>query len=330
MRLQLLGSILACLLGALPSLAETPACTDGDLGRKALAEAQKVQRDFRNAERTPTASRSALAEFRQSETTCSGQVVLDYVIALHDVHYAELQPAIDALAIVLATEGEVHQGRGAITNLAARFVEAGEFQVALDLIRHGRAKFPDEDSLIPLEVLLLARAGHSEEAKIAGDALLAGSWDNPRPHLIPRAGWIRLAVSEMAGDSEDEASVIALLKQHVTGDVDLQLARDRAFATVALLLTEGYFQLSHPPHTKLPRPDYPRKMLAAGKSGTCDLHFDIDEKGRPRDVAAKCTDNGFADAAIEGLRKGSFRAAVVDGKAHRVLDVSYPMEFNLN
>lgn len=330
MRLRFLGSLLACLTVALPSLAETPACTDGALGRKALAEAQKVQRDFMVAEKTPTASRSALAAFRQFETSCSGQVALDYVIALHDVHYAELQPAIDALAVVLATEGEVYHGLGAITNLAARFVEAGEFQVALDLIRHGREKFPGEDSLVPLEVLLLARAGHPEEAKIAGDALLAGSWDNPRPHIIPRAGWIRLAVSDMAGDSEDEASVIALLKQHVTGDVDQQLARDRASATAALLLTEGYFQLSHPPHIKFPRPDYPRKMLAAGKSGKCDLHFDIDEKGKPQEIAAKCTDSGFANAAIEGLRKGSFRPAVVDRKVHRVLDVSYPMEFNLS
>ena len=78
------------------------------------------------------------------------------------------------------------------------------------------------------------------------------------------------------------------------------------------------------------KPKYPDTAKKAEKEGTVILEATIDEKGIPKDIVA-VTSLGFGleDAAIEALKKTTFRPATKGGKAISLENVQIPYEFKL-
>lgn len=329
MHLRLLVGVVTMFVIAASAAAESQSCKPGILSRKALAETEKVQQDIYRRAREPSVSREKLVRLREAEKSCTGQFTLDYFIAAHDVQFADLQSAIDASGTILAMGTDQYRHTTALETLARRFTDAGEYEVALSIVLRAREMFPTQANFLQPEIMLLAKTGNFEGARVAADKLLSESWDNPRPERIPRSGWIRLAVSELSGDELDEAHVIEVLKEHVGDSAVAQIAQNRRFATAELLLTRSYFGFGAPPHTEFPRPNYPLSMQHKRISGTCESYFDIDEAGRPQDIISVCSDEAFAPAATKGLRESTFEISVHNGQPFRVLDVQYPMEFNI-
>lgn len=78
------------------------------------------------------------------------------------------------------------------------------------------------------------------------------------------------------------------------------------------------------------KPKYPDAAKKAEKEGTVILEATIDEKGMPKDIVA-VTSLGFGleDAAIEALKKTTFRPGTKGGKAVSFENVQIPYEFKL-
>jgi TonB family protein len=78
-----------------------------------------------------------------------------------------------------------------------------------------------------------------------------------------------------------------------------------------------------------PVPSYPQRAQQRGLSGSCDVRFDVDPRGKPYNVAATCTDAVFKTEAERAVSEVEFVPKIVDGKAVERLNVVYPLEFNL-
>ena len=78
------------------------------------------------------------------------------------------------------------------------------------------------------------------------------------------------------------------------------------------------------------KPKYPESAKKAGKEGTVLLQATIDENGIPTDIIALTNLGfGFEAAAIEALKKATFRPATKAGKPITLKEVQIPYEFKL-
>ena len=84
-----------------------------------------------------------------------------------------------------------------------------------------------------------------------------------------------------------------------------------------------------PPRIILAEKKYPERAKKAGKEGEVILKLTIDEKGIPKDIEA-LTNLGFGleEAAIEMLKKSTFRPATKGGKPISLL-IEIPIDFKL-
>ncbi|HBJ92032.1 energy transducer TonB [Ponticaulis sp.] len=78
-----------------------------------------------------------------------------------------------------------------------------------------------------------------------------------------------------------------------------------------------------------PVPSYPTRAAERGIEGTCDVRFDVDERGRPFNIEATCTDNVFVREAERAVSRVEFAPKIVRGQAVRRVNVVYPISFNL-
>ena len=79
------------------------------------------------------------------------------------------------------------------------------------------------------------------------------------------------------------------------------------------------------PHT----PSYPQRAQERGLSGSCDVRFDVDTRGKPYNVAATCTESVFKSEAERAVSRVEFAPKIVRGKAVERRNVVYPLEFNI-
>ena len=78
------------------------------------------------------------------------------------------------------------------------------------------------------------------------------------------------------------------------------------------------------------KPNYPKEVQQAQKEGTVILQATIDENGIAKDIVALTNLGfGFEAAAIEALKKATFRPATKDGKPIILQEVQIPYEFKL-
>ena len=78
-----------------------------------------------------------------------------------------------------------------------------------------------------------------------------------------------------------------------------------------------------------PTPSYPQRAQERGLSGSCDVRFDVDTRGKPYNIAATCTESVFKSEAERAVSRVEFAPKIVRGKAVERRNVVYPLEFNI-
>ena len=105
---------------------------------------------------------------------------------------------------------------------------------------------------------------------------------------------------------------------------NLDLGRMKSLAIDPVAVSDRDAQPIRPP-----TPSYPQRAQERGLSGTCDVRFDVDTRGKPYNVAATCSDSVFKTEAERAVSKVEFAPKIVRGKAVERRNVVYPLEFNI-
>lgn len=79
-----------------------------------------------------------------------------------------------------------------------------------------------------------------------------------------------------------------------------------------------------------PLASYPRSMAERGIEGDCEVYLNVDPRGRPYDVRAVCTHDGFSREAERAVQRSEFAPKIVRGQPVAREGVVYPIEFRLN
>lgn len=79
-----------------------------------------------------------------------------------------------------------------------------------------------------------------------------------------------------------------------------------------------------------PKVIYPLELIERGISGSCEVRFDVSERGFVEPGAkAECSHPGFVAAAESAVYTLEFEPLVIDGEAVRRTGVVYPFSFEL-
>ncbi len=105
---------------------------------------------------------------------------------------------------------------------------------------------------------------------------------------------------------------------------NLDLGRMKSLAIDPVAVSDRDAQPIRPP-----TPSYPQRAQERGLSGSCDVRFDVDTRGKPYNVAATCTDSVFKSEAERAVSRVEFAPKIVRGKAVERRNVVYPLEFNI-
>ncbi|WP_291059707.1 TonB family protein [Hyphomonas sp.] len=105
---------------------------------------------------------------------------------------------------------------------------------------------------------------------------------------------------------------------------NLDLGRMKSLAIDPVAVSDRDAQPIRPP-----TPSYPQRAQERGLSGTCDVRFDVDTRGKPYNVSATCSDSIFKSEAERAVSKVEFAPKIVRGKAVERRNVVYPLEFNI-
>lgn len=73
----------------------------------------------------------------------------------------------------------------------------------------------------------------------------------------------------------------------------------------------------------------PSAAMTRGISGSCDVIFDVDTRGRPFNIVAQCTDDLFAKEAARAVSKAEFLPKIRNGVAVEQRGAIYPIEFKM-
>lgn len=105
---------------------------------------------------------------------------------------------------------------------------------------------------------------------------------------------------------------------------NLDLGRMKSLAIDPVAVSDRDAQPIRPP-----TPSYPQRAQERGLSGSCDVRFDVDTRGKPYNVQATCTDSVFKQEAERAVSRVEFAPKIVRGKAVERRNVVYPLEFNI-
>ena len=72
-----------------------------------------------------------------------------------------------------------------------------------------------------------------------------------------------------------------------------------------------------------------RAIQRVGKSATCEVRLDVDERGKPYNVDATCNVAAYERAAEQAVKAAEFAPKIIKGKPARRSGVVYPFELNL-
>ncbi len=129
----------------------------------------------------------------------------------------------------------------------------------------------------------------------------------PPPQISTTASDIDLPVIKIAG------TVPASVPSHVTMPT----------INPVVVSSRGYQVIREP------MPVYPSKAATRGISGSCNVAFAIDPRGKPYKVSAMCTDPVFKSEAERSVLKAEFAPQLIDGQFVSVTGLEYPLEFKL-
>ena len=74
---------------------------------------------------------------------------------------------------------------------------------------------------------------------------------------------------------------------------------------------------------------YPAPMEARGIEGSCEVHLSVDPQGRPFNVDAICSHDGFRREAERAVKQVRFVPKIVKGTPVTRTGVVYPLEFGI-
>lgn len=105
---------------------------------------------------------------------------------------------------------------------------------------------------------------------------------------------------------------------------NLDLGRMKSLAIDPVAVSDRDAQPIRPP-----TPSFPQRAAERGISGSCDVRFDVDTRGKPYNIVATCTDSIFKTEAERAVSKVEFAPKIVRGKAVERRNVVYPLEFKI-
>lgn len=79
-----------------------------------------------------------------------------------------------------------------------------------------------------------------------------------------------------------------------------------------------------------PMPAYPGWLARRGIEGDCEVHLSVDPRGRPFEIHAVCTHDGFARGAERAVSRVLFAPGIANGRPVEQHNVVYPMAFRLS
>jgi len=97
------------------------------------------------------------------------------------------------------------------------------------------------------------------------------------------------------------------------------------FAVTAVVVSDRDAQPIRPPVVS-----YPTRAAERGIEGECEVRFDVDERGKPFNVQADCTDSVFTREAERAVSRVEFAPKIIRGQPARRTNVVYPITFNLD
>jgi len=105
---------------------------------------------------------------------------------------------------------------------------------------------------------------------------------------------------------------------------ELKIERVQSLAIDPVAISDRDAQPIRPPV-----PEYPDRAATRGTEGTCDVKFNVDTRGKPKDIVATCSDSVFKRSAERAVSKVEFAPKIVRGKPAERKNVVYPLEFKL-
>ncbi len=105
---------------------------------------------------------------------------------------------------------------------------------------------------------------------------------------------------------------------------ELDLGRMKSIAMDPAAVSDRDAQPIRPPTAS-----FPQRAAERGISGSCDVRFDVDTRGKPYNIQATCTDSVFKSEAERAVSKVEFAPKIVRGQAVERRNVIYPLEFKL-
>ena len=106
---------------------------------------------------------------------------------------------------------------------------------------------------------------------------------------------------------------------------EIKIGAVSSFAMDAVVVSDRDAQPIRPPV-----PSYPQRAAERGIEGSCEVSFDVDERGKPYNIKADCTDSVFVREAERAVSRVEFAPKIIKGKPARRSNVVYPIDFNLN
>lgn len=77
------------------------------------------------------------------------------------------------------------------------------------------------------------------------------------------------------------------------------------------------------------KPSFPSRALERGISGTCEVNFDLDSRGKPKNVVAVCSNSLFVSEAERAVSRYEYIPKMVNGRPVEQPNMVVPLEFVL-
>lgn len=148
-----------------------------------------------------------------------------------------------------------------------------------------------------------------------------------RPHKTPRPERIDLAPPPPRAPRYQASADTVPLTQVAFTPADTSL--DSAGLFDRLVISPVAIDERDARPIQPPNPVYPSAMQARGIEGACEVHLNVDPQGRPFNVKAICSHDGFRREAERAVKQVRFVPKIEKGSPVTRTGVVYPLEFGI-
>lgn len=148
-----------------------------------------------------------------------------------------------------------------------------------------------------------------------------------RPHATPRPERIDLAAPPPRAPRYQASADAVPLSQVAFTPVDADLGSAGLFDRLVISPVAINERDARP--IQPPNPVYPSAMQARGIEGSCEVHLNVDPQGRPFNVEAICSHDGFRREAERAVKQVRFVPKIEKGTPVTRTGVVYPLEFGI-